>query len=138
VCQAEFRFPKRRSLQKITSKISLWFSLRAQDRLDAYTRAWWQSLVHVFAAERREAARTRTRPTVAGALARSGSAKQLAAVLATAEACVWASRELKRAGEAGRLSGEARMIRAVAMFASIVSVATRLKEFSSKGIVVEA
>ena len=98
------------------------------------TRAWWQSMVHVVATERREAARTGARPTVRNALARSGSAKELLAVLASAEAYVWAGRELKRGGEAGRLSGEAHVVRAIAMFGSVVSVINKLKAFSGTGV----
>ena len=86
------------------------------------------------AAEHREAARTGARPTVRNALARSGSAKELLAVLASAEAYVWAGRELKRGGEAGRLSGEAHVVRAIAMFGSVVSVINKLKAFSGTGV----
>jgi len=133
VCNASFdvRGDEKKPLRK---RAALWFSLKARDRLDAYTRAWWQSLVHVFAAERREAALTGARPTVKRALQRSGSAKELLVVLASAEAVVWAGRELKRGGESGRLSGEARFVRALAMFGSVVSVVNKLKAFSGGNV----
>lgn len=132
VCNGVFKIP--RDGKPLLARTALWFSLKARDRLDAYTRAWWQSMVHVFAAEHREAARTGARPTVRNALARSGSAKELLAVLASAEAYVWAGRELKRGGESGRLSGEARAVRALAMFASVISVINKLKEFSGGNV----
>lgn len=133
VCNASFdvRGDEKKPLRK---RAALWFSLKANDRLDAYTRAWWQSLVHVFALERREAALTGARPTVKRALQRSGSAKELLVVLASAEAVVWAGRELKRGGESGRLSGEARFVRALAMFGSVVSVVNKLKAFSGGNV----
>ena len=133
VCNASFdvRGDEKKPLRK---RAALWFSLKARDRLDAYTRAWWQSLVHVFALERREAALTGARPTVKRALQRSGSAKELLVVLASAEAVVWAGRELKRGGESGRLSGEARFVRALAMFGSVVSVVNKLKAFSGGNV----
>ena len=77
VCNGVFKIPG--DGKPLRARTALWFSLKARDRLDAYTRAWWQSMVHVFAAERREAARTGARPTVRNALARSGSAKELLA-----------------------------------------------------------
>jgi hypothetical protein len=132
VCNGVFKIPGDR--KPLRARTALWFSLKARDRLDAYTRAWWQSMVHVVATERREAARTGARPTVRNALARSGSAKELLAVLASAEAYVWAGRELKRGGEAGRLSGEAHVVRAIAMFGSVVSVINKLKAFSGTGV----
>ncbi len=132
VCNGVFKIP--RDGKPLLARTALWFSLKARDRLDAYTRAWWQSMVHVFAAEHREAARTGARPTVRNALAKSGSAKELLAVLASAEAHVWAGRELKRGGEAGRLSGEAHVVRAIAMFGSVVSVINKLKAFSGTGV----
>ena len=132
VCNGVFKIPGDR--KPLRARTALWFSLKARDRLDAYTRAWWQSMVHVVATERREAARTGARSTVRNALARSGSAKELLAVLASAEAYVWAGRELKRGGEAGRLSGEAHVVRAIAMFGSVVSVINKLKAFSGTGV----
>ena len=132
VCNGVFKIPGDR--KPLRARTALWFSLKARDRLDAYTRAWWQSMVHVVATERREAARTGARPTVRNALARSGSAKELLAVLASAEDYVWAGRELKRGGEAGRLSGEAHVVRAIAMFGSVVSVINKLKAFSGTGV----
>lgn len=135
VCNTFFKIPcDGKSAKPLRARAALWFSLKARDRLDAYTRAWWQSLVHVFAAERRECALAGARPTLRRALARSGSAKEALVVLASAEAVVWAGRELKRGGESGRLSGEARAVRALAMFASVISVINKLKEFSGGNV----
>ena len=122
VCNGAFDIPRDDAARSLRARAAVWFSLKARDRLDAYTRAWWQSLANVFAAERRVAALSGARPTLKRALARSGSAKEMLAVLASAEAVVWAGRELKRGGESGRLSGEARAVRALAIFASAVSV----------------
>lgn len=122
VCNGAFEIPRDDAAKSLRARAAVWFSLKARDRLDAYTRAWWQSLANVFAAERRVAALSGARPTLKRALARSGSAKEMLVVLASAEAVVWAGRELKRGGESGRLSGEARAVRALAIFASAVSV----------------
>ena len=122
MCNGAFDIPRDDAARSLRARAAVWFSLKARDRLDAYTRAWWQSLANVFAAERRVAALSGARPTLKRALARSGSAKEMLAVLASAEAVVWAGRELKRGGESGRLSGEARAVRALAIFASAVSV----------------
>ena len=122
VCNGAFEIPRDDATKSLRARAAVWFSLKARDRLDAYTRAGWQSLATVFAAERRVAALSGARPTLKRALARSGSAKEMLVVLASAEAVVWAGRELKRGGESGRLSGEARAVRALAIFASAVSV----------------
>ena len=103
VCNGAFDIPRDDAARSLRARAAVWFSLKARDRLDAYTRAWWQSLANVFAAERRVAALSGARPTLKRALARSGSAKEMLAVLASAEAVVWAGRELKRGGESGRV-----------------------------------
>ena len=82
-------------------RLRIWFSLRARDRLNEYTRVWFQALVHFLANKRAVA------PAVV--LAKSASAQDLALMLCSTEVKIWAGREA--AGDAAMTSPRVVLVR---------------------------
>lgn len=124
VCNAPFREQNQlASLKSKIKKVKLWFSLKARDRLDNYSNAWWHALVHVIQLERRDSQRIGTRPTIQKALARpvKNLCKELFWIGAVTEVCVWAGRELKR-DDGASLAQEARVMKTGVLFGSIVAM----------------
>ena len=59
VCHAPFTIPH--SLGP--GRLRIWFSLRARDRLNEYTRVWFQALVQIFFANKRAVAPQSSSPS---------------------------------------------------------------------------
>ena len=116
VCHAPFTIPH--SLGP--GRLRIWFSLRARDRLNEYTRVWFQALLQIFFAKKRAVA-----PAVV--LAKSASAHDLALMLCSTEVKIWAGREARR-GHAAMTS-----LRALSWFGTGVHILTKLKELGVIG-----
>jgi len=130
VCAARYRVPAR----PLRSRIKLWFSFKARDRLNAYSRVWFQNLIHFLVAHNpKRLARVAMEAAKNGVEAkdvclpnnpfvRSSSATDLALMLASTEVRIWAGREVRNG------KPEIAAIRAVAWFGSMINIATKLRE----------
>ena len=118
VCHDPFRMPTPPWKQRA----KFWFSLKAKDRLNAYSRVWWQSLLQLYFVHSQAAATGAAIPrAVNGIMVRSASASELALLVASTEVRIWAGRESRR--------GKAlfRLIKTIAWGFTAVSLVQRLK-----------
>jgi len=128
VCSAKYRVPAR----PLRSRVKLWFSFKARDRLNAYSRVWCQNLIHFLVAHNpKRLARVALDATSShkppdglpnNPFARSSSATDLAMMLASTEVRIWAGREVRNG------KPEVAAIRAVAWFGSVINIVTKLRE----------
>ena len=128
VCSAKYRVPAR----PLRSRVKLWFSFKARDRLNAYSRVWCQNIIHFLVAHNpKRLARVALDATSShkppdglpnNPFARSSSATDLAMMLASTEVRIWAGREVRNG------KPEVAAIRAVAWFGSVINIVTKLRE----------
>jgi len=123
VCHKRFRLPRK----PLANRARLWFSLKAKDRLNAYTKVWVQSALSAVNLFRRNKDRQQQPLGMVKPLgmSRSGSAQELAVLLAASEIKIWASRE-ERQGQA-RLS----IIRSLGWFGDALNMINKVRVLTS-------
>lgn len=121
VCHAKYRLPKR----PLRSRAKLWFSFKSRDRLNAYSRVWFQSLINLFMSQNKpgtvagHVGRAATRGL--GRLARSNSATELALMMASTEVRIWAGREVRHG------KSRVQIVKLLSAFGSAVNFIARMK-----------
>jgi len=139
VCHALYRLPAR----PVVCELKLWFSLKARDRLNAYSRVWLQSLFQLWctvAASKKSpdanadagagtpssSSASSSSAAVLGMRRSSSAHRELALMLASTEVRIWVGREVRH-GRGNRIMMPALgLVKSLAWFGSAVNALKKL------------